>query len=259
MLWNIDPVILQLGPIQIRYYGVFFFVAVMVSVFGFNYLMEKFGKVKVNLDNFFFGLVISSLIGGRLFYFLFSGIGEFLANPAVFFNINHGGNSSIGTLLFTTVFFVIYAKKSKSDPILLADHLSVFAPLSASMIRLGNFFNSEIVGTPTSMPWSVTFIRIDNVSRHPVQLYEFFLLVIITFVHVRIVNHKGWPTHKGTVTGVTLFSYFGFRFFLEYFKDYTAKQSAGFFSTTQWFCLGFAILGCAIFIFAKKLPTKRDV
>jgi len=99
------------------------------------------------------------------------------------------------------------------------DRVVITVALAAVFIRTGNLFNSEIVGHPTDLPWGFIFTSLDNIPRHPAQLYEalFYLLsfVIISYQYIKFDG----KFKDGFLFGIFLILIFGFRIFVEYFKE----------------------------------------
>lgn len=216
---NIDPVLLDFGVLQVRWYGVLFALGILL-----NYLVVRwaFKKEKLNLEDWdelvvylFFGLVI----GARLGHILFYNLEYFSNNPLEILKIWNGGLSSHGAAIGLFVAFYIWSKVKKLSMKKYMDLAVLGMPLTAGFVRIGNFFNSEIVGIK-SENFGVIFKKLgEDFPRHPAQLYEAFasfaIFVILIFIHKKY--SKKLP--KLFITFLYVFLYFSARFIIEYWKD----------------------------------------
>jgi phosphatidylglycerol:prolipoprotein diacylglycerol transferase len=123
-----------------------------------------------------------------------------------------------GGLLGIIVASILFAKKSNQDPFVYMDLVSLVAPIGIFFGRLANFINSELYGTVTEVPWSVIFVQVDNLSRHPSQLYEAILEGIILFLILMYFRKKNYLTKPGLISGLFLIFYSAFRFFVEFYR-----------------------------------------
>ena len=138
-----------------------------------------------SLDKLFVYMVLGAVVGARLGHVVFYDPGYYLANPLEIFKIWQGGLASHGGSVGMLAAMYFYAKQSKAVNFYwLLDRMTLPISLGSFFIRSGNFFNSEIIGMPTTVPWAIIFSRVDNLPRHPAQLYEaivYFLLFILLF------------------------------------------------------------------------------
>ena len=123
-----------------------------------------------------------------------------------------------GGLIGIIIASIFFAKKNNQDSFLYLDLVSLVAPIGIFFGRLANFINSELYGIPTEVPWSVTFVKVDNLSRHPSQLYEAILEGIILFLILIYFRKKNFLTKPGSISGLFLIFYSIFRFFIEFFR-----------------------------------------
>ena len=163
----------------------------------------------------------------------------------------HGGLIGI---LFASI---LYAKKNKQNTFLYTDLVSLVAPIGIFFGRLANFINSELYGTPTDVPWAITFVQVDNLSRHPSQLYEAILEGIILFIILIYFRKKNYLMRPGLISGLFLIFYSIFRFFVEFFR--VPDEQLGYLifklSMGQIISLVFLIFG--IIIFYLKNENKQ--
>ena len=218
--WGPSPILLDLGLLQIRYYGLFFALAFLL---GF-YLMQKMFKLEDKpqevLDPLLTYMVVGTLIGARLGHCLFYEADYYLSNPIEIIKFWKGGLASHGASIgiLTSIWF--FVKKFKGfSYIWLLSRLSIVVALGGGFIRTGNFFNSEIFGTPSQFPWSVVFTKIDFLPRHPTQLYEaisyFLIFSLLSWAYFK---SKG-KIKPQKLLGAFFFLVFSARFLLEYTKE----------------------------------------
>jgi prolipoprotein diacylglyceryl transferase len=222
LIFNVDPVLFRIGAFHLRYYSVIFAAAFFVGFFIWKNQIVRGGYPKELAEGFLLWAFIATIAGGRLGEALFYESSRYLGDPLSLLYVWRGGLSSHGVTVGLVVALFLYALKSKINVLEIFDRFSMTAALGAAMIRLGNFFNSEIVGRATDLPWAVKFIRYDggNVARHPSQLYEaglgFFVLFILLLVD-RWAGKEKRPL--GLLTGLFFTLYFFGRFLIEFVKE----------------------------------------
>ncbi|MFA5211440.1 MAG: prolipoprotein diacylglyceryl transferase [Patescibacteria group bacterium] len=216
---NLNPILFQFGFITIRWYGVFLACGILTCFFIYQKLWQE---KKYNLDllyDLLIWLIIGGLIGARLGHIIFYNLTFFLNNPWEIIFINHGGLSSHGLtigLLLTLYFFV---KKKKINIQKYIDILILPIPLLAFFIRIGNFFNSEIIGKASELPWCVYFPKnnLELVCRHPSQLYE--ALITLTIFFICLYTYKKIKYRPYFILNLFLLLYFSTRFLVEFVKE----------------------------------------
>lgn len=210
-----EPVILSLGPIQIRYYGVLIAIAFLAGYFILRKLSKEKNISENLIDNYFLWLVPSMIIGARLFEILFYEPAYYFNNPIKMLYIWQGGISSHGAIAAAILVTYFFTKKHKIHFYALADLAVIPCALGAAFVRIGNFINGEIVGTITKVPWAVKFQDYTGL-RHPVQLYESFILILI-FIFLYSIRKK--QLMQGTLFWLFILMYSAIRFFLEFLKE----------------------------------------
>jgi len=248
-VYNINPVLLKLGFLEIRYYG-------LVYVIGFllvYYILRKHKK-EVNLtddlvDSFMFYLFIGMFIGSRLFYFIFQEPQLFLKNPLEFFMIWHGGMAYFGGLITTILAIYIFVKKHKLDFYRLADIVVIPVVFATALGRIANFLNGELVGTVTNVPWCFIFPGYAG-CRHPYQLYAALSMFLLFGV---LLLTKTLKQQKGFVFWLFVTGYSGLRLLTDFFRD-----DPRFLALTLWqyFCIVGFIVGL---IFINKIYTNKII
>ena len=216
---TINPTIIKIGPLQIRWYGVMYILAFLASYFLVKYQIRK---KRLNIDintvnDLFLFLIIGLIIGARLGYVVFYNLPFYLSHPLKLFAIWEGGMSFHGGLIGIIFSGFIFVKKHKASFWEFADLISVTAPIGLGLGRLGNFINAELYGRVTNLPWGMIFPSGGVLPRHPSQLYEFFLEGILLFAILWWI--KDFPFKKGTLFCLFLILYSILRFSIEFFRE----------------------------------------
>jgi phosphatidylglycerol:prolipoprotein diacylglycerol transferase len=171
-----------------------------------------------SFDNLISYIIISVIIGGRLGYILFYNSIYYLNNPIDIFKIWEGGMSFHGGLLGVIIGTHLFAKSKKVESFIFLDIIACVAPIGLFFGRVANFINGELFGKPSSLPWSVVFPKIDNVSRHPSQLYEALLEGVLLFL-ILIFFAYNKKTKTGYCSSIFLIFYGLFRIISEQFRE----------------------------------------
>jgi phosphatidylglycerol:prolipoprotein diacylglycerol transferase len=174
--------------------------------------------INQRFDDFISYLIIGIIIGGRLGYVLFYNFNYYINNIVDIFKIWQGGMSFHGGLLGIIVASILFAKKNNQDTFIYTDLVSLVAPVGIFFGRFANFINSELYGKVTEVPWAVTFVQVDNLSRHPSQLYEAIFEGIILFILLLYFRNKNFLEKPGLISGLFLIFYSVFRFCIEFFR-----------------------------------------
>lgn len=243
--WNADPTAFSLGPVTVRWYGIFFAVAFWQGLIFMRRAYARAGYDPGEADRLFGYIVIGVVVGARLGHCLIYEPAFYLSRPLEILKVWEGGLASHGGaagLVFGVWLF--FKRSGRADPFWLLDRLGIPAVLGGMCIRLGNFMNSEIVGLPTAVPWAVIFERVDSLPRHPAQLYE-ALAYGVTALLLGAVSGSEAGRRKGVLAGWCLILVFGFRVVLEFFKTPQAAYEADFTLTVgQWLSVPVILAGC---------------
>ncbi len=256
MIWDVDPVLLHLGPFELRYYSLMFVVGFFSMDLYVKGLFKQHGKDPELVSSLTTHLVLGMLVGSRLAHCLFYEPDYYLSNPIEILKVWEGGLASHGGYVGVMVAVWVYLRKHKDLTFLwIMDLIAGPCLFVGGLIRLGNFFNSEILGDPTSGPLGVIFTRVDQIPRHAVQLYESMGYFTIAFILMAVARYKflSWPRGINLVIAIILS--FTFRFFIEYLKD---EQSQMVFTEAinmgQWLSLAFVAGG---FVLMAKVMKKQ--
>ena len=215
---NFDPVAFQIISFEIRWYSLAYILGISIGWILCKKIFIKNLDINQKFDDYITYLIIGIIIGGRLGYVLFYNFGYYINNIVDIFKIWQGGMSFHGGLLGIIVTSIFFAKKNNQDLFVYTDLVSLVAPIGIFFGRLANFINSELYGKVTEVPWAVTFIQIDNLSRHPSQLYEAFFEGLILFILLLYFRNKNFLAKPGLISGLFLIFYSAFRFCIEFFR-----------------------------------------
>ena len=220
--WDVDPVIFHLGPLPLRWYSLGWLLAFGVGFHIVQWMFRKEGKPEENLEPILFYMLAGAMLGARLGHCFFYRPGYYLAHPIEIFAFWKGvrGLASHGGALGILLSLFIYAKRHPDQPYLwLLDRVAVPTALGGMFIRLGNLMNSEILGLPSDAPWAMIFVRVDNVPRHPAQLYEAMAYLLIFLFLLTLYRRRGGQVPHGRLIGAFFALVFTARFFIEFVKE----------------------------------------
>jgi prolipoprotein diacylglyceryl transferase len=256
-IWNTDPVLLHLGPLQLRWYGLLFVGSFFLGLMLMQWIFKREGKDSAVLDTLLIYLIVGAVVGSRLMHCFAYEPDFYLSHPLEILKVWKGGLASHGGLLGSIIAIYIFSKRYHFDVIWLLSRTAIAGTITAAFVRIGNFFNSEILGLPSDKPWAIIFERVDMVPRHPVQLYE-ALSYLVLFVLMLEVYKRIKPDFATRILpGIFLTFMFTVRFLLEYTKtrqaDYTTSLP---FTTGQMLSIPFIILGIGWIIWAIRNKEK---
>ena len=215
---NFDPVAFQIFSFEIRWYSLAYIIGILLGWVLSKKIFIKNIEINKKFDDYISYLIIGIIVGGRFGYIVFYNFNYYLNNILDIFKIWEGGMSFHGGLIGVICASIVFAKKNKQDYFLYTDVVALAAPIGIFFGRLANFVNSELYGTPTEVPWAVTFVQVDNLSRHPSQLYEAVLEGIILFLILIYFRKKNYLEKPGLISALFLILYSIFRFIVEFFR-----------------------------------------
>ena len=256
---NLDPVLLNLGLISIRWYSLAYIFGIIIGWwYGKKIIIKRFQvnedkSLSSKFDDIITYIIIGIIIGGRLGYIIFYNFDFYIQNPLNVFKIWEGGMSFHGALIGVIIATYFFSKKEKISTFLLLDVIACVAPIGIFLGRLANFINGELVGKTTDVPWSVIFPTIDMMPRHPSQLYEAFFEGLILFIVINLILSK--RDYKiGTCSYMFLIFYGCFRIISEFFRepDIQVGYLFNYLSMGSILSIMMIILGFLIYNFVKK-------
>lgn len=275
ILWNPDLEIFRIGNFAIRWYSTCWLIGLVLAYFIVKWLYKDQKVKDAYFDPLFIYCFLGILIGARLGHCLFYQPEYFLSSwthvVEMFLPIHqmadgswkftgYEGLASHGGTIGLMVALYLYYRKTGMNLWHVLDDIAIATPITACFIRLGNLMNSEIIGTPTNVPWAFIFERVDMTPRHPGQLYEAIAYFVFFFVMLHFYKRTSKKVGTGFYFGLCLTLIFTFRFFIEYTKDIQVDFESGMiFNMGQLLSIPFIILGIACMRggkWMKKLGAK---
>ncbi|MDR1698634.1 MAG: prolipoprotein diacylglyceryl transferase [Prevotellaceae bacterium] len=256
--WNADPEIFNVFGLSVRWYGLLWAVGFLLGYEIMRRIFARENMPEAWLDKLFVYVFVGSVVGARLGHCLFYEWSYYSKHLLEILFIWQGGLAShggaIGILLAVWLFSRNVSKKSM---LWLMDRLAIPIALVGALIRLGNLMNSEIYGTPTTMPWGFIFVRNgETVPMHPTQIYEMLYCLVTFAVLVYIYLKTHLYQRQGFAFGVALVIIFLSRFLLEFLKNDQADfEATMLLNMGQLLSLPFIVLGLYFMIFSKKRKT----
>lgn len=229
--WDINPEIINLFGISLRYYGLLFVSGLVLCIYILGWIFKKENISQENLEKLSVYGMIGIFAGARLGHCLFYEPAYFLEHPLEMFLpiqqspdgsymfTGYAGLASHGGTLGALIALVVYAKKTKEPILKTIDLISIVAPLSGFFIRMANLMNSEIIGMPANVPWAFIFTAQDNIPRHPAQLYEALIYLMIFGFMIFLYKTRRAKLQNGFFFGLAISLTFIARFFVEFLKE----------------------------------------
>jgi len=251
---QIDPIALHLGPFQIHWYGLMYLLAFtlgwLIAHYQIKYLHKNWTSEQVS-ELIFYG-ALGTILGGRIGYMIIYGLSDWVQHPLQVFKIWQGGMSFHGGLLGVLVAIYFFSRHFHKSFLETTDFTAPIVPLGLACGRIGNFINGELWGKPTEMPWGMLFPELDNLPRHPSQLYEFSLEGLFLFILLFCYIQK--PRIRGCTTALFLIFYGIFRFFIEFFREPDVQLGYLYDCLTmgQILSLPMIIVGCGLYFYRIK-------
>lgn len=260
IIWNVNPIAFEVGPLTVRWYGILFAMGIVGSYYTLQYIFRTEKLPQQLLDKFAVWAVLATVIGARLGHVLFYEPSYYFAHPGEILMVWHGGLASHGATIGLIIVVIWFCLKNKISLLWLFDRMAVIVPIAAASIRLGNLMNSEIIGTPTSAPWAFIFVSEDNIPRHPSQLYEALVyLSLFAFMLWRYKKSKG-VIRGGEFVGIMFLVIFVARFFIEFIKsDQVDFEKGMVLNMGQWLSIPFIIIGITFLIISFTLKSIPKV
>ena len=257
--WNPDVVAFSLGSFGVRWYSLMWALGLLTV-----YLLEhrQFREQRIPEEKFeplFIYSFLGILIGARLGHCIFYEPNYFLSSPQHMLEMiipakigadgswhftGYTGLASHGGTFAFIIALWIYSRRNKVPYLTVLDNIAIVTPICACAIRLGNLMNSEIIGKPTDVPWAFVFQQVDNVPRHPGQLYEALAYACFFFIGWWFYRKRPERVGTGFFFGLCILLIFSFRFFIEYTKDIQVNFEQGMlFNMGQILSIPFILLG----------------
>ncbi|WP_148253102.1 prolipoprotein diacylglyceryl transferase [Aidingimonas lacisalsi] len=213
---NIDPVAFSLGPLTIHWYGLMYVIGFVAAWWLGRRRADRLGVSQDAIGDLLFYGALGVVVGGRVGYVLFYGMGRFLENPLWLFQVWDGGMSFHGGLLGVLLAALFFARRHGLAFFTLTDFIAPLVPIGLGAGRIGNFINHELPGRVTDLPWGMPFPGMGPQPRHPSSLYEFLLEGVVLFIILWWVSAT--PRRRGMISGLFLTLYGVFRFAVEFVR-----------------------------------------
>ena len=267
--WNPDPEIINIFGISIRYYGLLFVSGLILCIYILRWIYKRENIPFENWEKLSIYGMIGIMAGARLGHCLFYEPSYYLSHPlemilpitfppdgGVKF-IGYQGLASHGGALGLLIALYFYSRKTKQSMIDTIDLIAVVAALGSGFIRLANFMNSEIIGIPTTKPWGIIFERVDNIPRHPAQLYEAISYFLIFAIMILLYKTQREKLKNGFFFGLVLVLIFTARFIIEFVKENQVGFEDGMtFNMGQLLSLPYIFVGIGFIIFGIRKTIK---
>jgi len=267
--WNVDPEIINVFGISIRYYGLLFVSGLILCIYILGWIYKRENIPSEHLEKLSIYGMIGILAGARLGHCLFYEPSYYLSHPLEMILpitfppdggikfIGYQGLASHGGVLGLVIALYFYSRKTKHSMIDAIDLIAVVAGLSFGFIRLGNFMNSEIIGIPTTRPWGVIFERVDYVPRHPAQLYEAISYFIIFAIMMILYKKMRDRLKNGFLFGLATVLFFSARFIIEFVKENQVGFEDGMkLNMGQLLSLPYIVVGIGFIIYGLMKTRK---
>ncbi len=263
-IWHADPELISFGFLKARWYGLLFATGYIVGYYIMIWIYKKEKLDVKEVETIFIYTAIGGILGARLGHILFYDIELYLENPLEIFYIWHGGLASHGGAIGILLIMLYYCKKKKYKSYLwIIDRMVIPIALGGMFIRLGNFFNSEIIGKPTDLPWGIIFEMnpfYSKVPRHPSQLYEALAYLGIFIFLFKYYIFKFQKIKEGSILGFFLVLIFLVRFLLEFTKENQVDfENNMFMNMGQVLSIPLVLLGLWLILRKEKTIKIKEV
>lgn len=287
VIWNLDPKIFSIGPLSIRYYGLFFTIAFIVGYRIMAKIYKKENLPDKELDRLSIYMFVSLLLGARLGHVLFYQPDYYFSHPWDIIKVWEGGLASHGATIGILIGLYLYTRKKGAPTYMwILDRIVLAIPIGGALVRFGNLMNSEIYGIPTKLPWGFVYLRdldpakillvpqdwwthtvkIVNTlppgieAHHPTQIYEGIAYLLIFFLMWAVYKHDKGVVKPGRLLGLFLILLFTLRFFVEFIKEVQVDFEKGLtFNMGQQLSIPFIIVGIFILIRSFRIQPGEEI
>ncbi len=259
--WNAGPDLFSLGPLTVRWYGLCWVMAFALGIYIITKIFQSDGVKREWVDSVFIYVFAGAVIGARLGHVFFYNWSYYSENLVEIPMIWKGGLASHGGAIGIIIALWLFSKKVTKKSILwVLDRVVIPTALGGAFIRLGNFFNHEIYGIPTDVSWGVVFkYGEDALARHPTQIYEALICIIIFVVLLFMFWKTGARQKPGLLLGTFLALLFAGRFLVEFIKENQEPFEANMtFNMGQWLSIPFVVVGIILIVISMTRKVKAD-
>lgn len=258
---QIDPVLIQVGPIAIRWYALAYIAGLLLGWRYVRHLAKAPPRVASSddVDDFLIWATVGVVLGGRLGYVLFYNVQYYLSDPWAALEVWRGGMSFHGGMLGVICAMALFCRRRQMPFFAFTDVIACATPIGLFLGRVANFINAELYGRPTEVAWAVVFPGGGPLPRHPSQLYEAALEGLVLFVVLYLLWRAEWVRRRyGILSGAFLVGYAMARIFVEIFREPDEHIGYLAFGTTmgQWLSVPMLLLG--LFLIARGWVRGRQ-
>ena len=262
--WNPDPELINLGFISLRWYSLCFMIGILLAYVLMGRSFRRAQLTEQQFEQFTLYIILGMILGMRLGHFLFYEPWALVERPwevilpisltPNFHFVGYQGLASHGGAIGVLLAVFLFVKRFPTVSFwYLLNQLALVAPLLGALIRTGNLMNSEIIGRPTEVPWAFIFIRVDDLPRHPAQLYEALSYFAIFWI-LQYAYRKPWFQQKGRLFAISLVLLFTARFVIEFFKENQVPFEQGLaLNMGQVLSIPFVLIGILILTFRRSV------
>jgi phosphatidylglycerol---prolipoprotein diacylglyceryl transferase len=253
---NFDPVAAEIFSLEIRWYSLAYIAGILLGW----YFAKKFfikNHIITKFDDYITYSIIGLILGGRLGYVLFYNFNYYSNNFLDIFKIWQGGMSFHGGVIGIIVASILFSKKNNDNVFEYLDIVALVAPIGIFFGRIANYINSELYGHETSVPWAVQFIQIDNLYRHPSQLYEAILEGVILFLLMIFFWNKYKSKVPGKLSALFLIFYSLFRYVIEFYRVPDDQLGYLIFDLTMGQLISFLFFITGLFLYYLKNDIEK--
>ena len=254
---NFDPVAFSIFSLDFRWYSLAYIFGILAGWVVAKKFFLNNDELKVKFDDYISFLILGIILGGRLGYVIFYNFDYYSSNILEIFKVWQGGMSFHGGLLGVILASIWFAQRNNQNTYIYLDVVSLVAPIGIFFGRIANFVNSELYGKETNLPWGVKFEKIDEIYRHPSQIYEAFFEGLLLFFILIYFRKTSSAKNPGFVSGIFLIFYSVFRFFIEFLRIPDEQLGYVLFNLSmgQILCLVFLIFG--FYLTLKKYDYQK--
>lgn len=259
--WDADPDIFVIPFLNhpVRWYGLSWALGFLFSQQIMYYIYKRDGRPRGEVDTLTLYMIVAAIAGARLGHVLFYDPVEFFKQPWRIFATWEGGLASHGGAIGILTALYFFARKTNVKYLWIVDRLVIVSALTGCLIRLGNLMNSEMIGLPTTLPWGFIFTSIDDIPRHPAQLYEAIYCFLLFMLLFGLYYRKGRTLNDGFLTGLFLVILFSLRFVDEFFKINQEPFEDGLIlNMGQILSMPFVTAGIVILIISRRNKSEGE-
>ena len=260
IIWDVNSDIFTIPYVDhpVKWYGIAWALGFLVGQQIMYYIYRRDGRDSKEVDTLTLYILFAGFLGARLGHFLFYDPGVFLSDPLQIVLPPYAGLASHGGGIGVLIAVYFFARRTNSSYLWVVDRLAIVTALAGCFIRLGNLMNSEMIGIPTNVPWAFVFTAVDDIPRHPAQLYEAIYSLLLFLLLFGIWYKKGNGLNNGFVTGLFLIIMFSLRFFDEFLKiDQSEFESGMLINMGQILSIPYMMLGIWILWMSRRNENRK--